>query len=112
MDRRVRDALELGGEPAVELDGVNVRDVLGEKAREVPSPGPDFEHDVGWLERGEPTDDGEDVVVDEEVLTEASSRGATPHSPKTTSAFASICATEFGARLAPSFGETCKVCAM
>ena len=57
-------------EPAVELDGVHARDSLGEVFGQNPQAGPDLEHDVVRVELGEPPDDAEDVVVDEEVLSE------------------------------------------
>ena len=59
-----------GSSDAVELDGVDVRDALGEIARQHAEPGADLEHDVVGLELGEAADHAEDVLVDEEVLAE------------------------------------------
>ena len=61
---------EMRLEPAVELDRVHARDSLGEVFGQDPQAGPDLEHDVVRVELGEPPDDAEDVVVDEEVLSE------------------------------------------
>ena len=57
-------------ERAVELDRVDVRDALGEVAREDAEARADLEHDVVGLEVGEAPDHAEDVLVDEEVLAE------------------------------------------
>ena len=57
-------------EPAVELDGVDVGAALGEEPGEDAEARPDLEHDVVGVELGQPGDDAEDVVVDEEVLAE------------------------------------------
>ena len=57
-------------ERAVELDGVDVGDALGEEARQHAEARPDLEHDVGGVELGEPADHAEDVLVDQEVLAE------------------------------------------
>ena len=61
---------EMWLEPAVELDGVDARDSLGEVFGQNPQARPDFEHDVFRVELREPPDDAEDVVVDQEVLAE------------------------------------------
>ena len=66
--------VEVRLEPAVDLDRVDVRDALGEEARQHAEPGPDLEHDVGGVELGEPLDHAEDVLVDQEVLAEALAR--------------------------------------
>ena len=57
-----------------------------------PRPGPDLEHDVVGVELGEPGDDAEDVVVDEEVLAEGLLRRDAHGDgrPKAASAFRSI----------------------
>ena len=89
VHRRARDALEARGQAPVDLDGVHVRDPLGEIAREDAEPGPDLEHDVARRELRQALDHAEDVVVDEEVLAERFARGDT-HSPKTASALRTI----------------------
>ena len=61
---------ERGLEAAVDLDGVDERDALGEPGGEHAQPGADLEHDVGRVERQEAAGDPQDVVVDEEVLAE------------------------------------------
>ena len=76
-------------ERAVELDRVDVRDALGEVAREGAEARADLEHDVVGLEIGEAADDAEDVLVDEEVLAEPLLR-RDPHSPNAAVALASI----------------------
>src|SRR5487761_237557 len=69
----------------VDLDRMHVADALGEIARQHSVSRADLEDDVLRSERGEPADDAEDVLVDEEVL---------PvfllHSPKYAAALASI----------------------
>ena len=57
-------------ERAVDLDGVDERDALGEVAGEDAEARPDLEHDVVRVELGEAADHAEDVLVDEEVLAE------------------------------------------
>ncbi len=69
VDVRARVA-EVRLERRVELDGVHARDALCEVAREDAESGADLEHDVARVERGEPFDHAEDVLVDEEVLAE------------------------------------------
>src|SRR5207253_645450 len=85
----------LGGEVrferAVDLDGMDVCDTLGEVAREDAAARADLEHDVVRPQLGEPADHAEDVLVDEEVLAERL-LGRDAHSEKAVLAFASICA--------------------
>jgi hypothetical protein len=83
------DAFEVRRESPVQLDRVHVRDALGEEAGQHAEPRPDLEHDVRALERGEALDHAQDVVVDEEVLAERFLRRHL-HSPKTSSALATI----------------------
>ena len=61
-------------ERAVDLDGVDERDALGEVAGEDAEARADLEDDVGGLELGEAADHAEEVLVDEEVLAELLSR--------------------------------------
>ena len=69
---RAREPLrEVRLERAVELDGVDVRDPLGEVVGEDAEARADLEHDVVGVELGEAADDAEDVLVDEEVLAES-----------------------------------------
>ena len=49
---------------------MHVRDLVREVARQSAQPGADLEHDVLGVERSEPADHAEDVLVDEEVLAE------------------------------------------
>ena len=68
---------------------MDVRDVVCEVSRKDAEARPDLEHDVGRLDPGERPCDVEDVVVDEEVLTEGL-LGDDGHSSKAAAAFASI----------------------
>ena len=77
-------------ERAVELDGMHMRDALGEEAREHAEPGPDLEHDVVSIELGEPLDHAQDVLVDQEVLAERLLRRRRSQRERPLSAFASI----------------------
>ncbi len=61
---------EMRLERAVELDGMNARDSLGEVRSQDAQPGADLEHHVVVVEHGEAVDHAEDVLVDEEVLAE------------------------------------------
>ena len=70
LDADVRQAGQVRLERAVDLDGVDERDALGEVAGEDAEARADLEDDVGGVELGEPADDAEDVLVDEEVLAE------------------------------------------
>ena len=85
---------EMRLERAVELDRVHARDSLGEVVGQDAQARPDLEHDVVGVELGEPPDDAEDVVVDEEVLSElAVGCDRKLHgSENAAAAFASICA--------------------
>jgi hypothetical protein len=78
-------------ERAVELDRVDEGDAAGEEAREDAEAGADLEDDVVRLERGEPLDHAQDVLVDEEVLAELLLRVDVHASPNAASAFCSIC---------------------
>ena len=93
LDADVRYLRQVRLERAVDLDGVDERDPLGEVAREDAEPGADLEHDVLGLELGETADDAEDVLVDEEVLAEVLLRADGHERPKAAVAFASICAS-------------------
>src|SRR5207248_1147814 len=55
-------------ERAVDLDGDDPGNVIGQVAREDAEAGPDLEHDVVGPQVGEPADHAEDVLVDQEVL--------------------------------------------
>ena len=57
-------------ERAVDLDGMDHRDAVGEVPREDAQARADLEDDVRAIERSEAADDPEDVLVDEEVLAE------------------------------------------
>ena len=71
VERRCSGCSRSSGSSApVDLDGVDVRDPVGEEAREDAEARADLEHDVVGLELGEPPDHAEDVVVDQEVLAE------------------------------------------
>src|SRR5207237_579715 len=63
---------------------------IGEIRREHAEAGPDLEHDVCLVELGEPADHAEDVLVDEEVLTELLLRANAHGSRNAVDAFASI----------------------
>ena len=94
---RGRDVAEVRFEPSVELDGVNVGALLGQHAGQGAEARADLEHDVGGVELGQPGDDAEDVVVDEEVLPERLLGLRPAHgagSPKAAVAFRSICLLE------------------
>src|SRR4051812_6147580 len=99
MQRHVVTSTELAEmrlEARVDLDGVDVLAAVGEHAREDAESRADLEHDVLSVELREPRDDAEDVVVDEEVLTERLLRRDTHGSvgtgrPNASVAFASIC---------------------
>ena len=78
-------------ESAIDLDGVDGGDAIGEERREDSQPGTDLEHDVVPLKLGEPLDHAQDVLVDEKVLTElAPGPDATHGRSKAAAAFASI----------------------
>src|SRR6266511_487047 len=84
-----REALgQVGLERGIELDRVHVRDALGQVGGEDPETGADLEHHVARLELGQPADHAEDVLVDEEVLTELLLRR--DHRENAVAAFASI----------------------
>ena len=120
---------ERGLEAAVDLDGVDERDALGEPGGEHAQPGADLEHDVGRVERQEAAGDPQDVVVDEEVLAEVAvgpdpelahprerdlrPRGSAvpsaPHSPNTRVALASICASSTAGATPRSAASTSRV---
>src|SRR5262245_10887225 len=63
--------LELRLEPAVDLDGVDALDAIGEEGRQRAEPGPDLQYDVRRTELRKPFDHPEDVRVDEKVLAES-----------------------------------------
>ena len=88
-------------ERPVELDGVDVRDAVGEVGRQDAEPGADLQHDVLRLELGEPPDHAEDVRVGEEVLAELAFRRDAHGSPNAAAAFASIRASS-SRRLLPA----------
>ena len=80
-------------EREVDLHRVDARDPLGEISRQHAEPGADLEHHVAGVEVREPSDDAEDVLVDEEVLAEvAVGRDREPRhgSENASAAFASI----------------------
>ena len=71
-------------------------------------PRADLEDDVGRVELGQPGDDAEDVVVDEEMLPEGLLRLRPAHgagSPKAALAFRSICLLQRRDVLAASLGQ-------
>ena len=79
-------------ERAIELDSVDPRDPVGEIHGEHAEPRPDLEHDVIGVELGEPSDDAEDVLVDEEVLAELLLRQDVHDGrPKHSAALRSVC---------------------
>src|SRR5215210_5781157 len=94
VDVRARAEVRLEG--AVDLNGVNMQDTLGEELREDAEPGADFEDDVARHELGQPLDHPQDVVVDEEVLPERL-LGRDAHTPKAAVAFVSISAARSAA---------------
>ena len=89
VDVGTRDAREVRLQPSVDLDGVDVRDALGEKARQHAEPGADLQHHVVRREAGQALDHAQDVLVDEKVLAQALAR-CDAHRPKTRVAFSSI----------------------
>ena len=92
LEAEVRDLGQVGYERAVDLDSVDERDASGEVAGEHAKARADLQHDVVRVQLGEPADDAEDVLVDEEMLAELLLR-ADAHGPKSAVAFASICAS-------------------
>ena len=73
VERHVRtggDAEKMRLEAPVELDGVDVGAAVGEDPREGPEPRADLEGHVRGTEVCKARDDGEDVVVGQEVLAE------------------------------------------
>ncbi len=85
--------LQVRRQPPVELDGVDMSDPVGQVLGQCARARADFEHDVVGAELGEPADDAEDVLVDEEVLAELLlRRDRDAHGrPNARDAFASIC---------------------
>src|SRR6266511_5732538 len=69
-------------ERPVELDRVDACDAVGQIEREDAETGADLEHDVVGLQLGEPLDDPEDVLVDEEMLAEAAVRRERGRKPR------------------------------
>ena len=67
-------------EPAVDLDGMNMPDAVGEVRGQNAETGPDLERHVGGVELGQPADHAEDVLVHEEVLAEIAVRRDGPAS--------------------------------
>src|SRR4029079_510801 len=65
-ERRLQRRLER----AVDLYDVEVPDPRSEVLAQNAEPAPDLEHDVFVVQLGRPADDAEDVVVDQEVLTQ------------------------------------------
>src|SRR5205085_7150360 len=61
-------------ERAIHLDDVQVRDARGEVLRQDPQSSADLEHDVRGVELRRAADHVQDVVVDQEVLTELAVR--------------------------------------
>src|SRR5262249_17860262 len=57
-------------ERAVEFDGMDELDAIGEEAGEDPEPRADLEYDVAGSQIAQTAHDAEDVLVDEEVLAE------------------------------------------
>ena len=94
MELDVRAADESFGQSRlqrpVELDGVHLPYPIGEIRREDAETGSDLEDHVALAELRETRDHAEDVLVDEEVLTELLLRADAHGSPKATAAFASI----------------------
>src|SRR5207244_2746728 len=79
-----RQALGEGGfERAVELNGVDLRDPLGQVGGEDAEPRADLEHDVLGTELREAADHAEEVLVDEEVLAELLLGRREPHGSAT-----------------------------
>ena len=105
VDVRRRASRRRGSSDAVELDGVDVRDAVGEIAREHAEAGADLEHDVVRRELGEAADHAEDVLVDEEVLAELLLRGRTVTAAPRRSAFRVDLRLELGRLLAARGGE-------
>src|SRR5439155_8191410 len=94
-------------ERAVELDGVDVRDAVGQVAREHAEARPDLDHDVVGLQVSEAADHAEDVLVDEEVLAELLLRADAAHRPKAAVAFVSIrCSRSGSPRTSASAART------
>src|SRR5688500_13404838 len=81
---------EMGGERAVELDGMDMARAVGEIAGQDAETGADLERDVPGVELGEPADHAEDVLVGEEVLAEPLLRNHRHGREKAAVAFASM----------------------
>ena len=78
-------------ERTVELDGMDVRDAFREVTSEDSEARPDLEDDVIGLEIAHPSDDAEDVLVDEEVLAQSLLRRDAHGSRNAVAAFAWVC---------------------
>ena len=100
-----------GSSDAVDLDGVHVRDALGEVARQHAEARADLEHDVVGRELGEAADHAEDVLVDEEVLAELLLRRDFMRSPKHSVALRSICRSSSRRLLARAPARARRACA-
>src|SRR4030095_6991909 len=82
---------QVGLEPSVELDRMDVRNPVGEVCGESARSGADFECHVVRAQLREAADDPEDVLVDEEVLAKVALGRRERHSrPKAREAFSSI----------------------
>jgi hypothetical protein len=78
-------------EGRIDLDRMHMAGVVGEEGREDAEPRADLEHDVFEGELGKAAGDGDDVLVDQEVLAQLPLAGDRFHgSPKTADAFSSI----------------------
>src|SRR5262249_54233603 len=85
------DALDqLRPEGRVELHRVHLLYAVGEERRQDAETRTDLQNDVALLQLREPSDDAEDVLVDEEVLAELLLRAAAPVSPNAAAAFSSM----------------------
>src|SRR5439155_14398149 len=88
------DFVKLGLEAPVDLDRVDVCGTVGEERRQDAEARPDLEDDVAGPEHGQALDHAQDVLVDEEVLSELVPRrdARSGHgSPNAAAAFSSIC---------------------
>src|SRR5207247_9686215 len=105
---------ELRLEGAVELDGDDLEDAVGQVDGQGAEPGADLEHYVLAGQLRKTADHAEDVLVDEEVLTQLALREGGHCSPKTAAAFASICrarSSRSSPRIAASADSVWTTCA-
>ena len=111
VDVDARNAREVRLEPPVDLDRVDVRDSLGEKAGEDAEPGPDFEHDVGGLRARRAARSRRGCCRRRGSAGRALFAGVTAHSPKTAVRVRVDLRRQLVGADRPRFGQGCERCA-